>query len=569
LDASVDASLDASLDARLETLVRQRFDALMTRFPVYASYLGLHEHDGSVADGSRDAMEQDIVDGRRFLAQLESLDPARLSADGRTERELAIFATRRQIFDDDVHRVWERRVSGTDDLGDGIFLLLARQSRPLEERLAGIASRLEAAPQLLAEHRTRLGDRPMRLWNELELEAVGSMPTLFTEVVAAARTGLERPDSLVARLEKAAGAAESALEEYSTWLREQLARADDEFALGADRYDQLIELRAFDGLDADDILQVGLDQLDRYHAARREVATEIDPAATEEDVLDRIKSDHPGDFEGALEAYRRAMAEARQFMIDRDIVSDPAGASLSIIPTPEYLRNVIPFAAYFAPARFERGSGGIYIVTPSVDGAGGGRPMREHNYASIYNTSIHEAYPGHHLQLTAAHAHPSLARVLVDAPEFVEGWAMYCEQMMREEGFDTSPEHRLMMYTDSIWRACRIILDVRLHRGQIGVDEATDFLIEHTGFERPNARAEVHRFTYTPTYQLSYLLGKVLLLRLRDDERARLGSDFSLRGFHDAMLRQGGLPISFQRRLLAETAAGAETATAQAETATA
>jgi uncharacterized protein (DUF885 family) len=159
--------------------------------------------------------------------------------------------------------------------------------------------------------------------------------------------------------------------------------------------------------------------------------------------------------------------------------------------------------------------------------------------------------------------------VLVDAPEFVEGWAMYCEQMMREEGFDTSPEHRLMMYTDSIWRACRIILDVRLHRGQIGVDEATDFLIEHTGFERPNARAEVHRFTYTPTYQLSYLLGKVLLLRLRDDERARLGSDFSLRGFHDAMLRQGGLPISFQRRLLAVTAAGAQTATAQAETATA
>jgi uncharacterized protein (DUF885 family) len=537
-------------DARLEELVRQRFDALMTRFPVYATYLGRHEHDGRLTDGSREAMEQDIVDARRFQSQLEALDPDGLSADGRTERELALFATRRQIFDDDVHRVWERRVSATDDLGDGIFLLLARQSRPLEERLTAIASRLEAAPQLMAEHRTRLGDRPMRLWNELELEAAGSLPALFGEVAAAARSGLEKPDSHVARLERAGRAAESALEDYSTWLRAELARADDDFALGAERYDELIELRAFDGLDADDILQIGLDQLDRYHAARREVALEIDSAATEEEVLGRVKSDHPADFEGALDAYRRAMAEARRFMIERDIVSVPAGDSLAIIPTPEYLRSVIPFAAYFAPARFEPGSAGIYIVTPSVDG--GGRPLREHNYASIYNTSIHEAYPGHHVQLTAAHAHPSLARVLVDAPEFVEGWAMYCEQMMREEGFDNSPEHRLMLSTDSIWRACRIILDVRLHRGEISLDEAVEFLVEHTGFERPNASAEVHRYTYTPTYQLSYLLGKVLLLRLRDDERARLGAGFSLRGFHDAMLRQGGLPISFQRRLLAE-----------------
>ena len=122
--------------------------------------------------------------------------------------------------------------------------------------------------------------------------------------------------------------------------------------------------------------------------------------------------------------------------------------------------------------------------------------------------------------------------------------------MMREEGFDTALEHRVMMHTDAIWRACRIILDIKLHRGDISVEDAIDFMVEQTGFERPNATAEVYRYTYTPTYQLSYLLGKVLLLRLREDERARLGSDFSLGAFHDAMLDQGSLPISFQRRLL-------------------
>jgi uncharacterized protein (DUF885 family) len=116
------------------------------------------------------------------------------------------------------------------------------------------------------------------------------------------------------------------------------------------------------------------------------------------------------------------------------------------------------------------------------------------------------------------------------------------------------------MYTDAVWRACRIILDVRLHRGDIGTDDAIDFLVEQTGFERPNATAEVHRYTYTPTYQLSYLLGKVMLLRLREDEQRRLGSRFSLKRFHDSLVYAGSLPISFHRRLLAGEGGGAASA---------
>ena len=149
--------------------------------------------------------------------------------------------------------------------------------------------------------------------------------------------------------------------------------------------------------------------------------------------------------------------------------------------------------------------------------------MREHNFASISNTSIHEAYPGHHLQLDTARRNPSLTRLLADAPEFVEGWGMYSELMMREHGFDDGPAFRLIMHTDAIWRACRIILDVRMHRGEISVEEATDFLVEQTNFERPNARAEVQWYTYRPTYPLSYLLGRTLLLGLRADEQRRLG----------------------------------------------
>src|SRR5689334_715018 len=289
-------------------------------------------------------------------------------------------------------------------------------------------------------------------------------------------------------------------------------------------------------------------------AARIRAAAEIDDRVDEATVIDRLKTDHPATFAEALEAYRTAMVRARQHLIDHDIVTVPDDERIEVVETPEYLRNVIPFAAYFSPPKFDPKPKGIYIVTPSV----GNDPnaMREHNFSSISNTSIHEAYPGHHLQLHVANSHPSLTRLLTDAPEFVEGWGMYSEQMMREQGFDAAANFRLNMHTDAIWRACRTILDVRMHRGEIPIEDAIRFLVEQTSFEEVNARAEVRRYTYTPTYQLSYLLGKVLLLGLRSDEQQRLGSAFSLRDFHDALLRNGSLPISFHRRILAARAAG-------------
>ena len=321
-------------------------------------------------------------------------------------------------------------------------------------------------------------------------------------------------------------------------------------------------LRAFDGLDADDILEIGWQQLAEHKAARIAAAREIDPTADEPTVVDRIKSDHPATFEEALDAYRDVMVRARRHLIEHDIVTVPPDERIEVVETPVYLRNVIPFAAYFEPPKFDKSPSGIYIVTPSV--SDNPTAMREHNFSSISNTSIHEAYPGHHLQLSVAGKHPSLTRLAVEAPEFVEGWGMYCEQMMREQGFDDAPNFRLNMHTDAIWRACRIILDVRMHRGEIGVDEAVRWMVEQTTFEEPNARAEIHRYTYTPTYQLSYLLGKVLLLQLRADEQRRLGADFRLRDFHDALLRAGTLPISFHRRLLEGTAGGVSAGTGRA-----
>jgi len=433
-----------------------------------------------------------------------------------------------------------------DGIGDPLFALFARNFAPLEERLAALTSRIEAIPQFLTEHRSRATGPQVRLWQQSELESAGEMPGFFDEIVAA---GSVLPEPEWRRLSTAAEQAKVAVAGYEDFLRGTLETAVETWPLGRERYDERVALRAFDGVDSDQILEIGWQQLASQRTARTAAAREIDPSVDEATVIDRLKSDHPANFHDALEAYREAMLRSRQHLIDHHIVSIPDDERIEVVPTPEYLRRVMPFAAYFDAPKFDTNPQGIYIVTPSPDG--NPDAMREHNYSGISNTSIHEAYPGHHLQLSVAGKHPSLSRLAAQAPEFVEGWGMYSEQLMREVGFDAGASFRLTMHTDAIWRACRIILDVRMHRGEIGVDEAVAWLVEQTGFDAAHARAEVQRYTYTPTYQLSYLLGKVLLLQLREDERRRLGDAFSLRDFHDTLLRNGSLPISFHRRQFA------------------
>jgi uncharacterized protein (DUF885 family) len=551
------------LDDRLYDLVEARFRRVVEDQPTYATHLGIHAWDDRLADASREQYLGDIEVDRRHLAAIEALDPAGLSAEARFERDLELHHVRLAVYRAETIRTWERRTTGASALGDALFPLFTHDYAPLAERLISITARLEAAPRFLAGHRTRAVGSQVAPWLEIELRASTNVPQFLDDIVAAADApGVDLPATDRTRLVRAVDRAKVAIEDQSEWIREILPGAVPDWQLGRERYDELLRLRAFDGLDADAILEIGWQQLERNHAARAAAAREIDPAATESAVLERIKDDHPATFDEALDGYRLAMARARQHLIDHDIATVPPDERVDVIATPPYLRGTLPFAAYFEPARWDPSPVGVYVVTPDVDGDPGA--MREHYRASISNTSIHEAYPGHHLQLALASRHPSLTRAQVSAPEFEEGWGMYSEQMMREQGFDDGPEFRVALATDAIWRAARIILDVRMHRGELSIDEAAAFLVAETGFERPNALAEARRYTYTPTYNLSYLLGKVLLLGLRDEERRRLGDAFSLRAFHDTLLRGGSLPVSFHRRVLRGESASAPSGSSRA-----
>ena len=541
-------------DALVTALIQSRFDAWVETWPGHATRFGLHQHDGRLPDLSRAAKVADIAAEQAYVRQLEAVDPSALSERVAFERELALHGARLRLFEDEVVRNWERATNATDEIGTALFLLAARDFAPLEARLVSMTERIEGIPVALEQVRDRLGHDPVRLWMEQERLSAAELPTLIHEIVTSAATVWPRDSAELGRLQAAARAARAALHDYATWIDSQLDRCGERTALGAAEFDELVGLRAFDGLTTDDILAVGIEQLELQHQVRREAGRTIDPSLTEAEVVERVKADGPADFEAALKGYRDAMLRARAYIAEHDLATLPAGDVLEVVPTPVHMRNMLPLAAYFDPAAFDRPVRGTYVVTPSVDGDPGA--MLEHSWSSIVNTSVHEAYPGHHLQLSAALATATPSRLTIEAPEFVEGWGMYCEQMMLDEGFEDSPERRVIVATDAIWRAARIILDIRLHRGEISVEDAIVFLVEHTGFERPVARAEVHRYTTAPGYNLSYLLGKVLLQRLRADEQERLGEAFSLKGFHDALLYSGSLPISFHRRLLAGEGGG-------------
>jgi uncharacterized protein (DUF885 family) len=536
------------LDRRLYDLVEARVRRLLAANPTLATLFGIHTEDHRLGDASRDAVLAEIAADRAHLAAVEALDPDGLSREARFERDLEVHNLRLSLFEQDEVRQWERRSQAAAELGDALFLLFARGAAPLAERLSAIASRLEQAPGFLVASQSRAVGPQVARWQQVEARYARDLPSLAVEIRTAG-AGVLDPREL-ARLDRAIAGANAALETYRGWLDTTLRDATDDWPLRAERYDELLRLRAFGNLDARAILEIGEAQLRTNLEARRAAALELDPAADLPAVLERLKSDHPATFEEALEGYRDAMRRARAHLVARDLATIPDDEVIEVLATPEYLRSVMPFAAYYEPARFDADQRGLYVVTPAVDDDP--NALLEHYRASISNTSIHEAYPGHHLQLAVASKHPSLTRMLTNAPEFVEGWGMYSEQMMREEGFDDGPAFRVAMYTDAIWRACRIVLDVRMHRGELTPEAATDYLVEHTGFEIANARAEVRRYTYTPGYQLSYLLGKILILGLREEERHRLGARFSLKAFHDSLLRNGSIPVSFHRRLLRE-----------------
>jgi uncharacterized protein (DUF885 family) len=241
-------------------------------------------------------------------------------------------------------------------------------------------------------------------------------------------------------------------------------------------------------------------------------------------------------------------------VVQQQIASIPSGETLRIVETPVFLRPIIPYAAYLPPGMLEDKQEGLFMVTPVDPGASTEdqeQKLKGHYWAKLPITALHEAYPGHHLQQIWANQSESIPRRLgsITATLFIEGWAFYCEELLEQMGYIDLPIQRLGRLSDQLWRAARIILDASLHTKGMTVEEAIQFLVNECHLEPANARAEVRRYTQTPTQPQSYLMGKLAILEIVDEYR-RAHPHSSMREMHDAILACGSLPPRLMRKQL-------------------
>jgi uncharacterized protein (DUF885 family) len=531
-------------DGQMDALAKEFIDWLLERNPIFATYLGVHNSDHLMPLGTHEAEIEECAKLKEFLGRLEGIGRKELSPSRRVDHGALRNALRLWIFESEEIGTWRSMPRAAETVGDGLFPLFMRSFAPLPRRLESITGRLERSPTYIEETKGRVRT-PVKLWTEVGLESAERLPGFLEMIKATGQENLPSPDQ--SRLSEAVAKTNESIAAYAKWISsEVLPRSGAQIGIGATKFRALVRLREL-GLTVEEIYAIGKKYLRDSKKALARIAGEIKPGASIEQAKEIVKEDHPERFEGAFAYTAKAMQDARDFIVQHDLATIPPNEELTVVETPTYLRHVIPFAAYNAPARFETHKQGFYMVTPVED-----KPemLREHSFAGIRNTAVHEGYPGHHLQLSCASLHPSYARILGDATETVEGWALFCEEMMKEAGFSADPKTKFVQMTDQIWRACRIVIDVDLHTGKMGFDEAVEFLVRESGMERPGAIAEVRRYTYTPGYQLSYLLGKHLILALRKDVKKGLGRQYSDKLFHDTILYAGSLPMKYMREIL-------------------
>ncbi len=530
---------DKKMDALGEEIIRWA----AKNHPEYATYIGIHDYDHLLADTSMTAFKKEIKQLKEFMSRVNTLKPSKLSADRRIDRDYLLHTLKLILFDAEELKTSESYPFAPSDFGTAIMLLFNRDFAPLPDRLRSISSRFTAAPKYFQDARERML-HPIKMWIDIGIESCTSLPGMLKLIENVAKQNLPPPE--VEQLANAATKAGEALASHGAWLKDTIRpKAIDEIGIGTEKLDELVALRGL-GFTTDEIYALGKDHLAKAKEQLKVLASQIKPGATVEDAKIIVKSKHPKDFPEALSMTVKAMTEAKDFIVEKNLATFPPKEELTVIETPEYLRHVMPIAAYMPSAPFDPVQQGVYMVTPVNKTSD---ELKKHNYAKTWITAVHEGYPGHHLHNSCAASNKSIARRFQWSIETVEGWALYCEEMMMEKGFHVDPETKFSQTLDLIWRACRVIIDIDLHRRRMTFDQAVEMLMTEAGLDKPTATAEVKRYTYTPAYPLSYLLGKHMIMDLKGRAMKGWGERYSDKLFHDTFLYAGLIPMSLINRV--------------------
>lgn len=520
-----------------DTLARigdELIDVVARTYPSVATILGIHEHDAELGSFTDPTMSDYAAELRLIRQGAEALDPTALSPPSRIDRAFLLHQIDASLLEAEGTQWWRRNPDHSIELAlTGLFFLLLREFAPAVDRARSIEARLRRIPSYLAESRTTLSDTPAVLV-ETAAQSAEAGAGFLTGALAEWAIALG-PDGGAVR--EAAHAAAGELHRHAAWLRrEYLPRCNAPVGIGPEMLERVVKTHHLLPDSPDEITRRGEDLLASLQAEIDEVAGSLG-FADWRTAVSHVKKDVPPPDE-LIAAYRRAMVWTERVVRDHDLATVLNDTPLEVRETPEFWRHTTPYAAYSMPGPFEKAQQGIFWVTPVN---GDLEKLKGHARPSITVVALHEGYPGHHLQMTRANRHPSRLRRLADSSLLAEGWAFYCEELAHEQGL-LSPESRLCQLKDELWRACRVVIDMRLHQGRMSTEEAVEMLVRDADIERPNAEAEVRRYTYTPGYQMSYAIGKQEIMRLRERTKAAEGARFSLKRFHDRVLDEGSLP---------------------------
>jgi len=556
-------------DQAFGQVTRRYLDEMLALDPVGATQLGDHRFDSRLNDTSAAGRARTVVLARSLLAQLDQVDTGRLSRANQVDAHLLHHSLEYTVWQLETFRNWSwDPLIYTSLAGNAVYLLLARDFAPLPQRMAHVALRLQAWPALFARERAALDPaRVPAIHAQTAIAQNAGLTELIDEAVVPQLQHLGRDDA--ARVSRAIGVARAAVAQQQAWLQQTLLpRAQGDFRLGPQRYDEKLRFELDSALSRQDIRRraeaaIAAARVRMYRLAQQVLAggpgapalpeqpTPEQQQAAIEAALHLAYADHPA-RDQVVAAARTALAQTTAFVRAKDFITlypDP----LEVIVMPAFQQGVA-LADCDAPGPLERGQKTYFAVSPipaawtpaQVDSF-----LREYNTRAIHELTIHEAMPGHYVQLAHANRYRSPIRAVMQSNAFIEGWAMYGEQLMSEQGYmDHDPLMQLVHLKWELRATANAILDQAVHVDGMSREQAMHLLMHDTFQEEREAAAKWVRVQVTSTQLATYFVGFQEHLALREEARQRWGSSFTLKRYHDAALSFGSPPGRYVRELL-------------------
>jgi uncharacterized protein (DUF885 family) len=520
--------------------------------PVAGTQAGFHQYDALLPSGSHAEIDAQVASLKKFAGEFESFGAQGLSPLASSDRELALSQIRGALLTLEEIRPWEKNPDiYSSGVSNAIFVIMSRSFAPAAVRLKSAIAREKQIPRVFQSARENLKNPP-KVYTEVALEQLPGIVGFFQNDVPAAFKDVH-DEALMAEFKTVNRSVIDVLNAYQAFLKNDLLpQSKGDFRIGADNYRKKLLYDEMVDIPLDRLLEIGRADMRRNQAEFQRVAKEIDATRTPQQILDEAMADHPS-ADKLMPTFKDVLGGLRRFIEQHKIVTIPSEVPPIVQETPPFMR-ALTTASMDTPGPYEKVAKEAFFNVTLPEKSWDAKQVQEYmegfSRGTIISTAVHEVYPGHYTQFLWLARAPSKVRKLLGCASNAEGWAHYTEQMMLDEGYgERDLKLRLGQLQDALLRDARFIAGIEMHTGKMTVDEATEFFVKEGYQVRPVAEKEAKRGTSDPTY-LVYTLGKLEILKLREDYRKLKAGKYTLQGFHDAFLQQGFPPIKIVRQAL-------------------